>query len=215
MGATPSPAFGAVETMRYSVGVMTVPVEEQSPTFRAMIERAVATVERTLRQRDLQLALDLCELRGPHLSPQAGAYSPLDFLQIGFSEHLVRRFLFLLLVTEVDLAATGKPYVLALSSPLANIGILSTRRLAPEHWGEPDEEEVQSRRLAGLMLHVLGHLLNLSHHARYVQRHDGICSRNEMDRAPYRRQERQRPETALSAPTSVGSKCVSAFAASR
>lgn len=151
--------------MRYSVGVMTVPVEEQSPTFRALVERAVATAERTLQQLDLQLELDVCEIRGPHLSPQAGAYSPLDFLQIGFSEHLVRRFSFLLLVTEVDLAATGKPYVLALSSPLANIGILSTRRLAPEHWGQPDEEEVQSRRLASLMLHVLGHLLNLSHHA--------------------------------------------------
>lgn len=151
--------------MRYSVGVMTVPVQEQAPEFRSMVERAVTTVEQTLQTGKLPLDLDLCELRGPHLSPQAGAYSPLDFLQIGFSEHLVRRFSFLLLVTEVDLAATGKPYVLALSSPLANIGILSTRRLAPEHWGDPEEEVVvKSRRLAGLMLHVFGHLLNLPHH---------------------------------------------------
>lgn len=168
--------------MRYSVGVMTVPVEEQSPTFRATVGSAVARVERILQQGDLHLDLDLSELRGPHLSPQAGAYSPLDFLQIGFSEHLVRRFSFLLLVTEVDLAATGKPYVLALSSPLANIGILSTRRLAPQHWGEPDEEEVQSRRLAGLMLHVLGHLLNLPHHADPSNVMFDLAAPDELDR---------------------------------
>lgn len=168
--------------MRYSIGVMSVPVEEQSPAFRAMVEGAVARVERMIGHGDLQLRLDLCELRGPHLAPQAGAYSPLDFLQIGFAEHLVRRFSFLLLVTEVDLAATGKPYVLALSSPLANIGILSTRRLAPQHWGEPDEEEVQSRRLAALMLHVLGHLLNLPHHADRSNVMFDLTAADELDR---------------------------------
>lgn len=168
--------------MNCSVGVMSIPVEEQSPAFRALVGRAVAIARRTLGQKDLQFHLDLRDLRGPHLSPQAGAYSPLDFLQIGFSEHLVRRYGFLLLVTEVDLAATGKPYVLALSSPLANIGILSVRRLAPRHWGDPDEAEAQSRRLAALMLHVIGHLLNLPHHDDPTNVMFDLTSADELDR---------------------------------
>lgn len=152
------------EAPRYTVGVMTVPVLERAPEFRARVERAVAIFEETLRRTELALGVGVSELRGPHLAPEAGAYSPLDFLQIGFSEHLVRRYSFLLLVTEVDLAATGKPYVLALSSPLANIGILSTRRLVPEYGPAADEGEAGARRLAALLLHVFGHLLNLPHH---------------------------------------------------
>ncbi len=150
--------------MQRSIGVMSVPVEEQAPEFSAVVAEAVRLVERTLEEGEIDLRIDLATLRGPHLAPRAGAYSPLDFLQIGFAEHVERRFSFLLLVTEVDLAATSKPYVLALSSPLANIAILSTKRLAPEHWGAPDEEEIRARRLAALMLHVFGHLLNLGHH---------------------------------------------------
>jgi hypothetical protein len=45
-----------------------------------------------------------------------------------------------------------------------NIGILSTNRLSPEFWGDAPSQERTSRRLAGLMLHTLGHLLNLDHH---------------------------------------------------
>ncbi len=150
--------------MPYSVGVMKVPVEERDPSFSAVVDRAASTVEQLLTQGQLDLHIALSELRGPHLAPQAGAYSPLDFLQMGFAEHLVQRYAFLLVVTEVDLSATGKPYVLALSSSLANIGIISTRRLAPGFWGEPEADEVRAERLAGLMLHVFGHLLNLPHH---------------------------------------------------
>ncbi|CAN5261514.1 hypothetical protein BH23GEM4_BH23GEM4_07400 [soil metagenome] len=142
---------------------MRVPVEERAPDFRALVDSAVSQMERTLRSGAIDLRVSPQELRGPHLAPAAGAYSPLDFLLIGFSEHLAREFPFLLLVTEVDLSATGKPYVLALSSPLANIGILSTKRLAPEFWGQPENRDVSARRLSSLMLHVLGHLLNLPH----------------------------------------------------
>jgi hypothetical protein len=45
-----------------------------------------------------------------------------------------------------------------------NIGILSTNRLSPEFWGQEASPEQTSLRLAGLMLHTIGHLLNLKHH---------------------------------------------------
>lgn len=45
-----------------------------------------------------------------------------------------------------------------------NIGILSTNRLSPQFWGEDASPERTSLRLAGLMLHTVGHLLNLEHH---------------------------------------------------
>ena len=147
----------------YAVGIMQVPVEERDPNFRTVVEHAVQEMEQRLPHAALGLQLDLREFRGPHLSPRAGSYSALDFLQMGFSEAVARRYALLLIVTEVDLSATGKPYVLALSSSIANIGILSTRRLAPEHWGAPDDVEIRGRRLAALMLHSLGHLLELSH----------------------------------------------------
>ena len=150
--------------IEYRIGVMMVAVEERDPIFRAVVDRAVSRVEEVLRGGGLHLRIELCEFRGPHLSPSAGAYSPLDFLQMGLAEHVDRRLHFLLVVTEVDLSATGKPYVLALSSQLTNVGILSTKRLAPSLRGEAQREEVAGRRLAGLALHVLGHILNLGHH---------------------------------------------------
>lgn len=147
----------------YALAILRVPVEERDPEFRNLVERATVLMERVLGAGEVALRIDPHELRGPHLAPSAGAYSPLDFLQLGFSEHLSRRFPFLLMVTEVDLSATGKPYVLALSSPLANIGILSTKRLVSQFGAGEANGEVRAQRLASLMLHVLGHLLNLPH----------------------------------------------------
>lgn len=151
------------EHRQFRLGVMIVAVEERDPDFRAVVNEAVAQVERTLRRGELELRMELCEFRGPHLAPKAGAYDPLDFLRMGLAEHAARRFNFLLLVTEVELSATGKPYVLALSSQLTNVGLLSTKRLAPEAEGPEERDRIAARRLAALTLHVLGHILNLRH----------------------------------------------------
>lgn len=142
---------------------MVVAVEERDPGFRAVVDEAVAQVERTLRQGEVELQIEPCEFRGPHLAPRAGAYDPLDFLQMALAEHVARRFNFLLLVTEVDLSATGKPYVLALSSQLTNVGLLSTKRLAPEAQDAAERDRVAAHRLAALAMHVLGHILGLRH----------------------------------------------------
>ncbi len=147
----------------YAVGVMQMEVEgRDSAAFGELVQRAVAEVDRALA--DLSLRLDPHTFEGPHLTPVAGAYSPLDFLHLGIAEKLERRIPFLLIVTEVDLAASTLAYTLALPSQLTNVGIVSTRRLDPEFWGEDADPDRAVRRLAALMLHTLGHVLNLGHH---------------------------------------------------
>ena len=56
------------------------------------------------------------------------------------TEKLERGVQFLLIVTEVDLAATALSYVVALPSRLTNVAVVSTKRLDPAFWGDdPDE----------------------------------------------------------------------------
>lgn len=148
---------------QYVVGVMSMDVEgKDSERFRDSVKEAVAVFETALTSA-LGVRVDLLAFQGPHLTPAAGAYAPLDFLQIGMTEKLERDVHFLLIVTEVDLAATTLSYTLALPSQLTNVGVVSIRRLSPAFWGEPDDTALLVRRLATLLLHTFGHLLNLAH----------------------------------------------------
>ncbi|WP_412061021.1 hypothetical protein [Rubrivirga sp. IMCC45206] len=149
----------------YAIGVMTLDVEgKDSDGFRRLVDRAVRQVEDTLAG-DLALRMDLFAFEGPHLVPGAGAYAPLDFLQIGIAEKLERRLPFLLIVTEVDLTSSSLAYALALPSQLTNIGVVSTKRLNPSFWGDDPDDDLAASRLTSLLLHTFGHLLNLSHNA--------------------------------------------------
>ena len=150
---------------RYSVGVMTMDVEGRDPeAFRALVARGVERFNEALAS-DLRLSVEPFTFRGPHLTPGAGAYAPLDFLEIGLAEKLERRLPFLLIVTEVDLASSSLAYTLALPSQLTNVGVVSTKRLDPGFWGEDPDPERAEARLAALLLHTFGHLLNLRHDA--------------------------------------------------
>jgi hypothetical protein len=152
------------DASEYSVGVMTMDVEgKDSERFRRRVERASQAVERALREA-AGVRVSLLAFRGPHLTPAAGAYAPLDFLQIGMTEKLERDVHFLLLVTEVDLAASTLSYTLALPSQLTNVGVVSTKRLDPAFWGDDEDDERVADRLTSLLLHTFGHLLNLPHH---------------------------------------------------
>lgn len=66
-------------------------------------------------------------------------------------------------MTEVDLAASTLSSTLALPSQLTNVGVISAKRLDPEFWGDDDDEPRLVRRLARLLMHTFGHLLNLDH----------------------------------------------------
>lgn len=150
-------------TQKYTIGVMRTAVEETEPdAFHRLVETAAGKVEARLAEA-LQVQIDVFDFPGPHLTPLGGAYSPLHFLQLGLAEKLERRVNFLLLVTEVDLSAAAFSYVVALPSQLTNVGIISTKRLAPSFWGRQADESVTADRLTALMFHTLGHLLNLPH----------------------------------------------------
>ncbi len=152
------------DSPEYAVGVMMLDVESKdSDGFRRVVDRALHLVEADLTG-DLGLRTDLFSFQGPHLSPGAGAYAPLDFLQIGIAEKLERRLPFLLIVTEVDLASSSMAFALALPSQLTNVGVVSTKRLDPGFWGDAPDPDRAASRLASLLLHTFGHLLNLRHH---------------------------------------------------
>lgn len=147
----------------YAVGIMTMDVEgRDSGAFERLAARAVARFDAVL-SGELGLRVELFAFEGPHLVPGAGAYAPLDFLEMGLAEKLERKIPFLLIVTEVDLSSATLAYALALPSQLANIGVVSTKRLDPGFWGDDPDSDRTADRLAALMLHTFGHLLNLDH----------------------------------------------------
>ena len=161
-GGSETPRGGAGR--EYVVGVMTMDVEgKDSGAFHDLVARAAEAVDRELTEA-LGVRVELTAFEGPHLTPAAGAYAPLDFLQIGMTEKLERGVHFLLIVTEVDLAASTLSYTLALPSQLTNVGVVSTKRLAPSFWGDDPDEAMTESRLTALLLHTFGHLLNLDHH---------------------------------------------------
>ena len=147
----------------YAIGIMTMDVEgRDAGAFERLVARAVRQFDATV-SGDLGLRVEPFAFEGPHLVPGAGAYAPLDFLEMGLAEKLERRLPFLLIVTEVDLSSSNLAYTLALPSQLANIGVVSTKRLDPGFWGDARDPDRAADRLAALLLHTFGHLLNLGH----------------------------------------------------
>ncbi|MCJ7421259.1 hypothetical protein [Sphingomicrobium astaxanthinifaciens] len=158
--SSPPPASAHGDDFR--VGVMMMDVEgKDSPGFRALVERATARLARLL-EREHRLAVEVMAFAGPHLTPDAGGYAPLDFFEIGFAEKTERHIPFLLIVTEVDLAASSLSYTLAMTSRLTNIALVSAKRLDPEFWGGAQDEERAVQRLTRLLAHAFGHLVNLA-----------------------------------------------------
>jgi hypothetical protein len=148
----------------FVVGVMGTAVEGKLPSdFRKVIDRAAEIMRSTLLE-EKGLEIRVYNFEGPNLVPQAASFSPFDFLRLGISEKIERRIPFLLIVSDVNFSTTSISYAHAFPSRLMNIGILSLKRLSPSYWGEKADPEITTRRLAGLMLHTFGHLLNLSHH---------------------------------------------------
>ena len=147
----------------YVIGVMLVDVEgKNSDRFHRLVEQAVQAFDDALATA-LGLQVELIAFAGPHMAPTAGAYAPFDFLRIGLTEKLERKVHFLVIVTEVDLAATTLSYTLALPSPLTNVAVVSTKRLDPAFWGGEPNDARLVQRLTTLLLHSFGHLLNLPH----------------------------------------------------
>ena len=150
-------------SVSFAVGVMAMEIERRnSEQFHRIVDSAVVELEAVLA-REPRLHTQALAFVGPHLTPGAGKYAPLDFLEMGLAEKLERDLPFLLIVTEVDLSSSSLAYTLALPSQLTNVAIISTRRLAPKFWGDRSDPQKTARRLATLMLHCFGHLVGLGH----------------------------------------------------
>jgi len=149
----------------YLIGVMITPIEDPDERFREQVVNAVELLEQQLTQQLPNIRLEISDFVGPHLIPANGAYSPLDLLQLGVIEKVERTPSFLLVVTEVEIAAEMMTYATSFTSPLTNVAILSTKRLDPGFWGDAaNAQDTTEQRLVGLMLHTIGLLLNLPAH---------------------------------------------------
>ncbi|WP_157976202.1 hypothetical protein [Lewinella sp. IMCC34191] len=147
------------------VGIMKMDVagrddRDLSHLTKRATERFTRYVEREPRLQVTSLTFD-----GPPLTPRENGYQALDFVQLGIQEKTERRLAFLLIVTEVEIAAPSLSYLLGLPSQLTNVAILSTRRLADLGSAQTTDRELMAERLGSLMLHCFGRLLNLPYAA--------------------------------------------------
>lgn len=147
---------------RYIVGVMKAAVNsEKESDLETAVEAAIEIFKQTITE-ELAIKVTTFSFSAPHLIPDSGTYAALDFLRLGLSEKIERNIDFLLIVTEVDLAATKLSFALALPSQLTNVAVISTKRLEPKFWGIDTEISATPRRLAALMLYSFGRIVNLS-----------------------------------------------------
>jgi len=146
----------------YRIGIMKAPVEQQSPAFEELVDAAVDSLQNFLKEHFPNIEIDVFSVLKLSLSPSAGAYSALDFLEIGLRENSMHDFHFLIIITEVTLLPQNMPYVLALPSQITNMGVVSTRHLDRDEGLNPTSDKVK-KRLSHLITHTLGHIFNLSH----------------------------------------------------
>jgi len=146
----------------YRIGIMKAPVEEGSPAFEELVSAAVSSLRTFLKENFPNIEIDVFSVLNLSLSPSAGAYSALDFLEIGLRENSMHDFHFLIIITEVTLLPQNMPYVLALPSQITNMGVVSTRHLDREEALNTTSDKVKER-LSHLITHTLGHIFNLAH----------------------------------------------------
>ena len=146
----------------YRIGIMKAPVEEHSPDFDDLVDAAVENVQGYFNESFPDIDINVFSVSRLSLAPSAGAYSALDFLEIGMRENAIHDFHFLIIITEVTLLPQNMPFVLALPSQITNIGVISTRHLDREENLQPTSEKVKNR-LSHLITHTLGHIFNLPH----------------------------------------------------
>ncbi len=128
----------------------------------ALVRQATDRFTRVVR-REPRLTIQSLTFDGPPLRPEEDGYRALDFVQIGINEKTERRLAFLIIVTEVEITAPTLSYLLALPSQLTNVAIISTRRLADYGSADLQDQDLMADRLATLMLHCFGRLLNLGY----------------------------------------------------
>lgn len=146
------------------LGIMKLDVagKENGGALDALTETATVEFNRVIRQK-LDIQVQSFPFAGPSLIPDENGYRALDFVQIGINEKTERKLAFLLIITDVEIAAASMSYLLALPSQLTNVAVISTRRLIAYGEDKLLQEELRTERLTTLMLHCFGRLLNLNY----------------------------------------------------
>lgn len=148
---------------KFRIGIMKTSLHG---TVSKQLDYIVNNATQQIRERltdHLQLDVEIFEFTESQLIANKSNYSPLDLLQIGLSEKTTRNIHFLLMIFEADLATSHRSFRIFLPSKLTNIGLLSIKRLNPKFWGYADDTAKTTQRLTNLMLHTLGHILELGH----------------------------------------------------
>ena len=97
---------------------------------------------------------------------EARGDATVELLDLGVAERDLHRWDVALVFTDDDLTAYAKPFAIAAPSRALSVAVISTARLDPDAVGETDEAtrvDVLARRLEALVLHLLGHLLDVPH----------------------------------------------------
>lgn len=135
---------------------------DDSKLLDDITEAAVSTFNQAIGE-NLRIEVKSFSLTKASLTPDESGYRALDFVQIGINEKTERRLAFLLIITDVEIAAASMSYLLALPSQLTNVAVISTHRLNTYERDERLQNIQRTERLATLMLHCFGRLLNLDY----------------------------------------------------
>lgn len=149
-----------------ALGIMKLNIagKENDGALDTITEAATVKFNRVVQQK-LDIQVESFPFVGPSLTSNENGYRALDFVQIGINEKTERKLAFLLIITDVEIAAASMSYLLALPSQLTNVAVISTRRLLAYGEDKFPQEEIRTERLTTLMLHCFGRLLNLKYTA--------------------------------------------------
>lgn len=146
------------------VGIMKVDVGGKDAYSLGELTRQATQQFAHVVRRESRLQIKSLTFDGPNLTHDEHGYRALDFVQMGINEKTERQLAFLIIITEVEIAASSLSYLLALPSQLTNVAIISTRRLADYGSADIQDQSLMTHRLSTLIIHCFGRLLNLGYH---------------------------------------------------
>ena len=157
------PLHRSVIDNNLAIGVMKLDIagQKSDACLNDLTESATAVFSQII-QHHLAVQVDSFSFAGPSLNSSENGYLALDFIQIGINEKTERKLAFLLIITDVEIAAASMSYLLALPSQITNVAVISTRRLMTAK-ADNLQQALYTERLATLMLHCFGRLLNLNY----------------------------------------------------
>lgn len=185
------------------LGIMTLNIanKENDGVLSAITDAATVKFERIFQQK-LTIQIESFTFEEHRLLTNKKGYQALDFVQIGINEKTERKLAFLLIITDVEIAAASMSYLLALPSQLTNVAVISTRRLFNFEEDKSVQENILTERLTTLMLHCFGRLLNLKYvkdptnYLAHVQMPDDLDDMHNFTQMQYQQMVKNLPQEA-------------------